>query len=75
MYYLRELTMHKWLYFIIILLAAVCICLVVLNVRTAKKSSSAAIELERSQKVMADLKKVPYPCPLFSSSCRMVLSS
>ncbi len=49
--------MNKWLYFVIILLAAVCVCLVVLNVRTATKSSSAAIELERSEKVMADLKE------------------
>ncbi len=57
MYHLRELTMNKGLYFVIILLAAVCVCLVVLNVRTATKSSSAVIELERSEKVMADLKE------------------
>jgi tetratricopeptide (TPR) repeat protein len=57
MCHLMELTMNKWLYFVIILLAAVCVCLVVLNVRTARKSSYAVIELERSEKVMADLKE------------------
>lgn len=57
MYHLMELKMNKWIYFVIILLAAVCVCLVVLNVTTAKKSSSAAIELQRVQKVMADLKE------------------
>jgi tetratricopeptide (TPR) repeat protein len=54
---LRELKMNKWLYYVIILLAVVCVCLVVLNMRTATKSSSEAIELERSQKVMDDLKE------------------
>jgi len=57
MYSLRELKMNKWLYYVIILLATVCVCLVVLNMRTAMKSSSEAIELERSQKVMDDLKE------------------
>ncbi len=49
--------MNKSLYFVIIFLAAVCVCLVVLNMKTSAKSSSAEIELERSQKAMADLKE------------------
>jgi len=57
MYHLRELTMNKWLYVVIISLVAVCVCLVILNVRTATKSSSAVIELERIEKLMADLQE------------------
>ena len=49
--------MNKGLYLVIILLAAVCVGMVVLNVRISAKSSAAAIELEQSQKLLADLKE------------------
>ncbi|MHC4426392.1 MAG: tetratricopeptide repeat protein [Planctomycetota bacterium] len=50
--------MKKWVYFAVLLLGAtVCVCLIALNVGTAAKSSSAARELERSRKAMADLEE------------------
>jgi tetratricopeptide (TPR) repeat protein len=36
--------------------AVICVCLIILNVKTGKKASYAALELQRSAKAMADLK-------------------
>ncbi|MHC4557055.1 MAG: hypothetical protein ACYTFW_08315 [Planctomycetota bacterium] len=50
--------MKQWVYFAVISFAAfLCVCLVVLNVETASKTSSAALELERYNRTMADLKE------------------
>jgi tetratricopeptide (TPR) repeat protein len=50
--------MTKWAYFMTLFVgAAVCVWLILLNARTATESSSAALELERSEKTGADLKE------------------
>jgi tetratricopeptide (TPR) repeat protein len=50
--------MTKWVYFMTLFVgAAVCVWLIVLNAHTATESSSAALELERSQKATTDLKE------------------
>ncbi|MBL7186337.1 MAG: hypothetical protein ISS70_08415 [Phycisphaerae bacterium] len=50
--------MTKWAYFMTLFVgAAVCVWLIVLNAQTATESSSAALELERSQKAATDLKE------------------
>ncbi|MGD8501785.1 MAG: hypothetical protein PVJ86_14125, partial [Phycisphaerales bacterium] len=50
--------MKKWVYFAVLLLGAVvCVCLIALNVGTAAKSSSTALELERSRKAIAGLEE------------------
>jgi len=50
--------MTKWVYFMTLFVgAAVCVWLILLNARTATESSSAALELERSQKTETDLQE------------------
>ncbi len=50
--------MNKWMYLGLLLLgAAVCVCLIALKVRSAGDSSPAAIELERSERAVVDLKE------------------
>ncbi len=50
--------MTKWVYFMTLFVgAAVCIWLIVLNAHTATESSSAAVELERSENTAVDLKE------------------
>ncbi|MHC4625669.1 MAG: tetratricopeptide repeat protein [Planctomycetota bacterium] len=50
--------MTKWVYFMTLFVgAAVCIWLVLLNARMATESSSAALELERSESDLTDLKE------------------
>ena len=50
--------MTKWVYFMTLFVgAAVCVWLILLNARTATESSSAALELERSQKTATDLEE------------------
>ena len=52
------LIMTKWVYFMTLFVGvAVCVWLILLNARTATESSSAALELERSEKTGADLKE------------------
>ncbi len=50
--------MTKWVYFMTLFVgAAVCVWLILLNAQTSTDSSSAALELERSEKTGADLKE------------------
>ena len=50
--------MTKWVYFMTLFAgAAVCIWLILLNARTATESSSAALELERSENNLTGLKE------------------
>ena len=50
--------MTKWAYFMTLFVgAAVCVWLILLNARTATESSSAAIELERSENTAAYMKE------------------
>jgi tetratricopeptide (TPR) repeat protein len=50
--------MTKWVYFMTLFVgAAVCVWLILLNARTATESSSAALELERSESDLTDLKE------------------
>ncbi len=50
--------MTKWVYFMTLFVgAAVCVWLVLLNAHTATESSSAVLELERSEKTTVDLKE------------------
>jgi len=50
--------MTKWVYFMTLFVgAAVCVWLILLNARTATESSSAALQLERSEKTATDLKE------------------
>jgi len=50
--------MTKWVYFMTLFVgAAVCVWLILLNARMATESSSAALELERSESDLTDLKE------------------
>jgi len=48
--------------------AVICVCLIILNVKTGKKASYAALELQQSAKVMADLKGKIYKTQLENNS-------
>ena len=48
--------MKQWAYFILLsLITVICVCFIVLNIRSVRKVSSAAIELEQYKKAIADL--------------------
>jgi len=48
--------MKQWAYFILIsLITVICICFIALNMRSVRRLSSAAIELEQYKKTIADL--------------------
>ena len=52
----RGQAMKQWAYFIFISLSTVvCVCLIVLNMRSVRRVSSATIELEQYKKAITDL--------------------
>ncbi|MBN2593816.1 MAG: hypothetical protein JXA81_09940 [Sedimentisphaerales bacterium] len=52
----RGLDMKQWAYIIFIsVLTVICVCFIALNMRSVSKVTSAAIEMERYKKEMADL--------------------
>jgi len=52
----RGQAMKQWAYFILLsLITVICVCFIVLNIRSVRKVSSAAIELEQYKKAIADL--------------------